>query len=323
MLVTFGISAQTKSDTLTGKAAQDLIKSLKIDNSTFLRSSRDQACKCIDEIKLKKKNKEKIAKEIKECVDAQVSSYQLITKLMGNMSGSDTSKNRTISINVNKSSDGYTKYYYEIERELRDSCESLKTLFASNEKESKYSISKDDDAVAYYSIGQDAMKAGNNEDAVKYFLKAVTKDPKFAFAWDNLGVTYRKMGKYPEAIDAYNKSLAIDPKNLTPLQNLPIVYQYTKEYDKAIESYKNLITTLPDDPEGYYGTGQVYLNLKEYEKALDYACKAYNLYIKMGSPYRTDAEKMIQILYQELKKQGKEENFNKILKENNIRNTEK
>jgi hypothetical protein len=43
----------------------------------------------------------------------------------------------------------------------------------------------------------------------------------------------------------------------------------------------------------------------------------------MGSPYRTDAEKMIQILYNEFKKQGKEESFNKILKENKIRNTEK
>jgi tetratricopeptide (TPR) repeat protein len=269
MLFTISVNAQTKSDTLTGKAAKDVLSSLKLDNSTFLRSSRDQACKCIDEIKMKKKSKEKIAKEIKECIDAQVTSYQLMQKLMGAMGGSDTSKSRTVTINANKESDGYIKYYYEIERELRDSCESLKTLLGSNEKESKHSISKNEDALAYYTIGQDAMKAGNNEDAVKYYLKAVNKDPKFAFAWDNLGITYRKMGKYHEAIDAYNKSLEIDPKNLTPLQNLPVVYQYTKEYDKAIESYKNLIKLMPDAPEGYYGTGQVYLNMKEYEKSLD------------------------------------------------------
>lgn len=321
MLINFSVTAQIKSDTLTGKAAKDALNSIKLDDDLFLKSARDQSCKCIDEIKLKKKSKEKIAAEIKKCIDDQVSSYQLMQKLLG--SNNDTGKTRTITINANKQSDDYTKYYYEIERALRDSCESLKTLLGSNEKESKHSISKNDDAVAYYSIGQDAMKAGNHEDAVKYFLKAVNKDPKFAFAWDNLGVSYRKLGKYPEAIDAYTKSLEIDPKNLTPLQNLPLVYQYTKEYDKAVESYKKLIATLPEDPEGYYGAGQALYNLKEYEKSLDYLCKAYNLYVKMGSPYRTDAEKMIQYLYAELKKEGKEDSFNKILKENNIRNSEK
>ncbi len=322
MLINFSVTAQIKSDTLTGKAAKEVLNSLKLDD-LFLKSTRDQSCKCIDEIKLKKKSKEKIAAEIKKCIDDQVSSYQLMQKLLGAKNNSDTGKTRTISINSNKQSDDYKNYYYEIERALRDSCESLKTLLGSNEKESKHSISKNDDAVAYYSIGQDAMKAGNNEDAVKYFLKAVNKDPKFAFAWDNLGVSYRKLAKYQEAIDAYNKSLEIDPKNLTPLQNLPLEYQYTKEYDKAVESYKKLIATLPEDPEGYYGAGQALYNLKEYEKSLDYLCKAYNLYVKMGSPYRTDAEKMIQYLYAELKNQGKEDSFNKILKENNIRNSEK
>jgi hypothetical protein len=48
-------------------------------------------------------------------------------------------------------------------------------------------------------------------------------------------------------------------------------------------------------------------------------CKAYNLYIEQKSPYRTDAEKIINIIYSEMKKQGKENRFVEILKENNIR----
>jgi tetratricopeptide (TPR) repeat protein len=321
MLTSLNTLAQ--KDTLTGKNAQKFLDSINLDKTVFLKSTRDGACKCIDKIKVKQKGKDKITKEIKDCIDSEVTSYQLMQKLMGSMKAMNSGKDQTININTDKSSNDYKTYYFEIERALRDSCESLQTLLATNEKQSKNSISKNDDAVAYYSIGQDAMKAGNNEDAVKYFLKAVNKDPKFAFAWDNLGITYRKMGKYPEAIDAYNKSLEIDPKNLTPLQNLPVVYQYTKEYDKAIECYKNIIKLMPEDPEGYYGAGQVYLNMKEYEKSLDYTCKAYNLYVKMGSPYRTDAEKIVQMLYSELKKAGKEESFNKILKENNIKPSEK
>lgn len=42
------------------------------------------------------------------------------------------------------------------------------------------------------------------------------------------------------------------------------------------------------------------------------------MYIKQKSPYRADAEKMINNIYTEMKKQGKEKEFNKILKANNI-----
>ena len=51
-------------------------------------------------------------------------------------------------------------------------------------------------------------------------------------------------------------------------------------------------------------------------------CKAYNLYIQQKSPYRADAEKVINIIYYEMKKQGKEEKFNEILKANNISQSE-
>ncbi len=323
MLLSVSVFAQTKTETLTGKAAQDVIDSLKIDNTIYLKSSRDAACKCIDKIKMKKKSKEKIGSEIKECIEKEVTTYQLMQKMMEAMKGMNAGKNQTITINTNKASNDFEKYYYEIERELRDSCESLKTLLSSNEQQSKNSVSSNGDAKEYYTVGQAAMKKENYEDAIKYFSKAVKIDPKFAFAWDNLGICYRKAGKYTEAIESYNKSLEIDPKGITPLQNLPAAYIYTQEYDKAIESYKKLISIYPEDPEGYYGLGQVYSNIKDFEKALDNMCKAYNLYVKIGSPYRTDAEREVQVLYHTLKNAGKEDSFNKILKENHITPFEK
>jgi tetratricopeptide (TPR) repeat protein len=230
MLLSASVSAQTKPDTLRGKAAQDVIDSLKIDSTIFLRSSRDAACKCIDKIKMKKKSKEKVAGEIKECIEKEVISYQLMQKLIASMKAVNSDK--SISISSDKSSNDYKEYYYEIERELRDSCGSLKSLLFGNEQQFKNSISNDKDALEYYTVGQNAMKAENYEDAIKYFTKAVKIDPKFAFAWDNLGICYRKAGKYKDAIEAYNKSLELDPKGITALQNLPAAYIYTEEYDK-------------------------------------------------------------------------------------------
>jgi hypothetical protein len=55
------------------------------------------------------------------------------------------------------------------------------------------------------------------------------------------------------------------------------------------------------------------------EKALSYMCKAYNIYVKQKSPFRTDAENVINIIYKQMKKDNKEEAFNRILAENNIK----
>jgi hypothetical protein len=40
--------------------------------------------------------------------------------------------------------------------------------------------------------------------------------------------------------------------------------------------------------------------------------------VEQKSPYRTDAEKMINAIYAEMKKQDKENKFNEILKANHI-----
>ena len=74
-----------------------------------------------------------------------------------------------------------------------------------------------------------------------------------------------------------------------------------------------------DDPESYYGIALVYIqNKKEYETALPFICKAYNLYVTQKSPYRSDAEKLINAIYAQMKAAGKEEAFWKVLKEHNI-----
>jgi tetratricopeptide (TPR) repeat protein len=310
--------AQTNGDNIKDeKVVKDNNADLKV---SLLSVARNSSCDCIGKIKFNKKSQEKVSKEIKKCIDDQVSSYQLGMKLFGSMAAISDGKDKTITINTNTASNEYSEYYYEIERAVRDSCEAVKTAVASHNKETKHSVSDDDDAKAYYNIGQDAMQAEKYEDAVKYFRKAVKKDEKFAFAWDNLGVCLRKLEKYDEALEAYNKSLAIDPKGATALQNIPVVYQVQNKFDEALESYKKLIAIYPKDPEGYFGAGQTLLKYKEpkLESGLDYMCKAYNLYIALGSPYRVDAENIISALFGALKQEGKEAVFNRILKENNI-----
>jgi len=292
----------------------------QLDSITVLRIFAMESCKCVDSITLAGKDSKEIAEDIKKCIDKEVAPYQLSVKIF-KISGKPN-KNNTLSINEDPESDEYKQYYYQLETWLRDSCASLKKAVASNNKETAHSFSSNPQAIDQYNMGVPLIDSGDYANSIPYFKKAVEIDPQFAFAWDNLGIAYRHTEQYDLALDAYKHSLAIDPTGHTPLQNIAIVYEYQKKYDEALKAYQNIINVYSDDPESYYGVGRIYTYFDvDLEKGLDNMCKAYNLYIKINSPYRVDAEKTIGYIYGEMKKAGKEDEFNKILKDNNISTT--
>lgn len=292
---------------------------------SLLKELSGHACKCIDSIQLYNKSREQVVTAINKCLNEQIVAYQLSSKLLApgllkNTTENDNEKKEVnISVNTDEDSKEYKKYYYEFERYMMVNCNALKEKVATNEKQSSKSFSNDPKALEYYSSGLDEVKKENYKKAVKYFEKAVKIDPQFAFAWDNMGIAYRKLDDYDKALEAYQNSLAIDSNGLMPLQNIAVVYQYKKDYQKALTAYSRLAAIDSNNPEVYYGIGLLYtLKLKELEKGLSNLCKAYNLYLAQKSPYRTDAERVINMIYAEMKQQGKEELFKATLKEHHI-----
>jgi len=290
-----------------------------------------KSCECISNINDTNRPKQEILDDISKCIEENIGALQIANQLIGlnldeivdaTTKGTDTviSGGKDIIIALDEKSDTYKKYYYELEKELLESCKELKQLAAGENEESKFSSSYNEKAITYYKKGSKENENNNIKKAAKYFKKAVKADPNFAFAWDNLGLMYRKLKKYDNAITAYNQSLKIDPTGPMPLQNLAVVYTYQKKYQKAIEAFKQLSKYDKDNPEIYYGIGQIqYQYLKEYENSLDNMCKAYNLYVEQKSPYRSDAEKIINYIGQIMTKDGKESFFYEILEKHNIR----
>ena len=307
----------------TGLFAQNEVQ---LDADTLLKELSANACDCINEISTYNKHRQEVVNEINSCIEEVTEAYQLGSQLFKFSKPEESeqiteqdSTGREIAINTNKESDQYKAAYYKIEEQLMKDCESLKRKVAASDKQGLKSMSFNKKALKYYEEGISASENGDFSTAVKQFKKALKVDKEFAFAWDNLGLAYRKLEKYDKAIEAYEKSIEIDPYGLMPIQNIAIAYQYQEQYGKAIEAYKRLALIDKDNPEVAYGIGSIYaLKLNEYEKALDYMCQAFNAYTQMKSPYRSDAEQIISIIYQEMKKEGKEETFKTILKENGI-----
>lgn len=299
---------------LTGDEAKAVLNQV-IDSARVLRNVGLDACHCIDSVDKAEREKKKKIAGFADCIDQYAEVYQFAVKTLSTL----TSTNRQITINTNKKSAEYKHYYYDIERWLKDSCESLNKAMGSNNEEKEKSFSKNPDAMNAYNAGVGLLDKENYAAATPFFEKAVSIDPEFVFAWDNLGVCYRHTENYDKAEAAYKASLKIDPTNKTALQNLPLVYQLQKRNDDAIAAYNNFLSYYPDDPEVFYGVGLLYYNKDDMENALKNLCKAYNIYVEQKSAYRSDAEKVINMIYANMKKAGKEDVFNRILKENHIK----
>ena len=288
---------------------------------TLLKELAENGCKCIDSINTLNKTGDAIAKETSKCIDNQTGAYQLGSKFMDIDLAKEVATKKKIDININtdKDSKEYKEYYYELERYMMTNCDALKKKIAASDIINNKSASKNPAALKYYSAGLKEYENKNYKEAITYYQQALAVDSVFAFAWDNIGICNRKLNNFTEAIYAYNKSLELDPNGLMPLQNIAVAYKYNKEFDKAISAYERLAELDKNNPEVYYGIGVTYsLELNEYEKGLENMCKALNLYIAQKSPYRSDAETIINTIYTKMKGQDKVARFNEILKENNI-----
>lgn len=299
--------------------------SQKGDKLEQIKKISEQACECIAKIDLDKTKKEK-SEDIKSCIQAASMDYQIENSLLGSLEKAMDSiqkegaiktdstviaSDKTITINVSEN-------YDKIEAYLYDNCKALKPIYFTDNTESENSFSDRKKAMEFYEKGQIAFSSQNYEEAVVEFSKAVKKDKKFAFAWDNLGYSYRKLANYKQAIKCYEKSLALDPKGKMPLMNIAVAHQLNNDLDGAIKAYENYKTYYENDPEGYYGLGQIYYFKKEFEPALVNMINAYKLYTEMKSPYNIDAQKHIGFIFQEMKALDQIEDFKRITKENKL-----
>lgn len=285
----------------------------------------DKACECTKEISTDQV-RDSIVKKINDCISSQILLDQMTSqfgtpeeireeasKLTDNDTIAEIGKNKGKNIVITMDKD-----FDEIQQYMFENCYAVKVLMTSNNAESKYSMSKNKKALQFYEEGEAHLRREEYDMAIVSFNKAVKKDPKFAFAWDNLGISYRKRGNYKEAIKCYEKSLEVDPTGKMPLQNLGVAYEYLKDYKKSAEVYDRYIIQYPNDPEGYYGAARMYYFAGDYSKGVDKAFKAYLMYKEIQSPYISDAQNVISVFYKDLKEKGKLDIFTEAAKNNNI-----
>ena len=126
----------------------------------------------------------------------------------------------------------------------------------------------------YLEKGDELLKQGKYDEALKYFDSALDLNPKDDRAWRRRGDALEKLGKYNEALESYDKAIEINPKEELSWYSRGDVLEKLQRYGEALESYDKAIELEPKWWLSWYSRGDVLEKLQRYGEALESYNKA-------------------------------------------------
>ncbi len=159
-----------------------------------------------------------------------------------------------------------------------------------------YAPSKSEKARSYYNDGHNAMENRNYRKAIEFYKLAITEDPGYIDAYDNLALAYRQFNMLDSAA-CYNLiSIKKFPKGTVARRNQAIVEEKRGQTDKAIAYLKEALEIDNKDPETYYGLMREYSIQKNFTEALVNGNKAEKYYSERNDPNIGDCYLMLCII---------------------------
>jgi len=127
-------------------------------------------------------------------------------------------------------------------------------------------------ATAHYKLGVSYLNENNIQPAFIEFQKAYELNPEDKEVLNAIGIIYLlKFEDFPKAVDFFQKAVSVDPNFSEAHNNLGFAYEKSKKYNEAIASYnKALSNLLYRTPEiAYYNLGRSYYRLGKYDEAIN------------------------------------------------------
>jgi tetratricopeptide (TPR) repeat protein len=165
-----------------------------------------------------------------------------------------------------------------------------------------------DSAASYFELGNSYYEAGQWDQAVIAYKRAIDLDPNYQPAYANLGVTYYQQQQFDLATSQYKKALELDPDDSEVAYNLGALYvqqalsSQTGQpnldlLNQAIEQLKNVVEVNPELAEPHFTLGVAYLALNQEAEAAE----SFETFLRLDksasdSQARQEAEKYLQSL---------------------------
>jgi len=107
----------------------------------------------------------------------------------------------------------------------------------------------------YYEQGDEHFKAGNLDQAITDYNRALEINPRDAEAYNNRGIAYDDKSQHDQAITDFNRALKINPRLAGAYNNRGFAYDLKGQYDQAITDYTMALKIDPRYAEAYSNRG--------------------------------------------------------------------
>ena len=116
-------------------------------------------------------------------------------------------------------------------------------------------------------LGSGYFGLGARSVTEKLHRRAVSEDPDFSMAHNNLGTAMVVQLRFDEAMDAYRTAIRLDPSNAIAHFNLGVSLREVGELDNAIESLRTTIRLKEDFAKAHSNLGETLRKLGRNEEA--------------------------------------------------------
>lgn len=118
-----------------------------------------------------------------------------------------------------------------------------------------------------FNKGLEYLNTGNNDEAIRYFTKAIEINPNDAVSYNKRSDAYIRENNYDQAILDSTKAIEINPKYSDAYCNRGFAYENKGNFNKAILDYNKAIEINPKDANAYFFRGIFYSKRGNRDKA--------------------------------------------------------
>jgi len=128
-------------------------------------------------------------------------------------------------------------------------------------------------ASVYFNIGMAYYNLKNVTQAIKYFDKALEKNPNYYNAHHALGLIYSQQKNYNAAIKHLKQTIRLNKKDVDSYAHLGANFMALKQYEQAESYFKSAATKSPQNKALVYNTAYALKLQGKYQEAIPYYLK--------------------------------------------------